>query len=102
MAQAIDDLIREGREEGISNYQIARNIRDTFPTIITARANLIARTETHNAAGYAADVYYDALRNVTGQIMMRSGYLQQMKGLEKHTVKQEQVNQEILLSCRKS
>ncbi len=71
MAQAIDDLIREGREEGISNYQIARNIRDTFPTIITARANLIARTETHNAAGYAADVYYDALRNVTGQIMMK-------------------------------
>ena len=66
MSSKIDKIIQSGRLEGLSNQDIARNITNSFPSILRFRANLIARTETHNAVGFAADIYYEALGKQTG------------------------------------
>lgn len=46
-------LIKDGEVEGLGVREIARDIRDKIPSISNVRANTIARTETHSAAGYA-------------------------------------------------
>jgi uncharacterized protein with gpF-like domain len=47
------NLISDGQVEGLGNKEIAKNIRAKIPSISNVRANTIARTETHSAAGYA-------------------------------------------------
>lgn len=46
-------LIKDGEVEGLAVSEIARDIRQKIPSISNVRANTIARTETHSAAGYA-------------------------------------------------
>lgn len=53
--QMIATAVSAGFDEGESNWTIAERIRD-LRLVTEARAMLIARTETHNAAGQAADV----------------------------------------------
>lgn len=53
--QMIAFAVSAGIDEGESNWTIAERIRD-LRLVTEARAMLIARTETHNAAGQAADV----------------------------------------------
>lgn len=45
--------IRSGQRQGLSGAEIVRNIRATVPVVSAARAAVIARTETHNAANFA-------------------------------------------------
>lgn len=47
------DLIKRGEVDGLSSREIAKNITEVIPSISNVRANTIARTETHSAAGYA-------------------------------------------------
>ena len=53
--QMIASAVDAGINEGESNWMIAERIRD-LKRVTESRAMLIARTETHNAAGQAADV----------------------------------------------
>lgn len=46
--------IRSGQRNGLSNVEIVANIRARIPSLSLARASVIARTETHNAAMYAS------------------------------------------------
>jgi len=46
-------LIKDGQTEGLGVDEIAKDIRAKIPSISNVRANTIARTETHSAAGYA-------------------------------------------------
>ena len=52
--QMIASAVDAGVNEGESNWMIAERIRD-LKKVSDSRAMLIARTETHNAAGKAAD-----------------------------------------------
>lgn len=46
-------LIKDGEVKGLGVREIAKNIEEKIPSISNVRANTIARTETHSAAGYA-------------------------------------------------
>jgi uncharacterized protein with gpF-like domain len=46
-------LISDGQIAGLGVKEIAKDIRERIPSISNVRANTIARTETHSAAGYA-------------------------------------------------
>jgi len=54
------NLILEGVDEGLGVAEIGRNIRDRIPFMSTLRANTIARTETHSAAAYGAQMAAEA------------------------------------------
>ena len=58
LARRIDQLIQQGRADDLTLDQIARNVNRILGPTIRARANLIARTETHNAASFANHQYY--------------------------------------------
>ena len=47
-------IVREGVTEGLSVDGIGRLMRDAIPDLSALRAHIIARTETHSAAQYAA------------------------------------------------
>lgn len=47
-------MIDRGNEEGLGQDGTAKLIRDVVPRLSRARAGMIARTETHNAANYGA------------------------------------------------
>jgi hypothetical protein len=47
--------IQQGQRNGDSIAEIAARIRETSPRFSSLRANIIARTETHGAANFAAD-----------------------------------------------
>lgn len=49
-------LVDQGYREGLGVAQIARAIRDRIPGMSQVRGALIARTETHGAANFGADV----------------------------------------------
>lgn len=49
-------VIADGVEEGLGVDAIARRITDRIPIMSTLRANTIARTETHAAAAYGAQI----------------------------------------------
>jgi SPP1 gp7 family putative phage head morphogenesis protein len=51
----LKQLITRGVEEGLSERDIGRSIREKAPIISASRAQTIARTETHAAANYAAE-----------------------------------------------
>jgi len=61
LATQIDRVIQNGRAEGLTLDQIARRVERIMGPSIYARANLIARTETHSAASYANHQYYQAV-----------------------------------------
>lgn len=61
LATQIDRIIQNGRAEGLTLDQIASRVQTIMGPTIYARANLIARTETHNAASYANHQYYQAV-----------------------------------------
>jgi uncharacterized protein with gpF-like domain len=46
-------LIHAGELEGLGTREIAKSITERIPSISNVRANTIARTETHSAAGFA-------------------------------------------------
>lgn len=48
--------VDKGYRAGLGVAEIARSIRDSVPTISTLRGAIIARTETHGAANFGADV----------------------------------------------
>jgi SPP1 gp7 family putative phage head morphogenesis protein len=50
----IRSLIRSGLEEGLGIDKISKQIREQADSISRVRANVIARTETHSAAGFGA------------------------------------------------
>ena len=52
----IVSLVDQGYREGLGVSEIARGIRDRIPGMSQARGALIARTETHGAANFGADV----------------------------------------------
>jgi len=58
LANRIDKIIQQGRADDLTLDQIARNVNRILGPSIRARANLIARTETHNAASFANHRYY--------------------------------------------
>lgn len=51
----IKGLIMEGVEEGLGTDAIARMMRQKIPQLSQVRSHVIARTETHNAAGFGND-----------------------------------------------
>lgn len=52
--------------EGVGVAQITRNLRGRFTEVGKNQAALIARTETHNAAGYAQNAYHKELSKDLG------------------------------------
>ena len=59
LARRIDRIIQQGRSQDLTLPEIARNVQRLLGPSIRARANLIARTETHNAASFANHRYYE-------------------------------------------
>ena len=57
IAKRIDRVIRRGRRVGLTLPEIAANI-EKVRALARPRAATIARTETHNAAGFAQHRYY--------------------------------------------
>jgi len=52
----IVSLVDQGYRDGLGVAEIARGIRDRIPSMSQARGALIARTETHGAANFGADI----------------------------------------------
>jgi hypothetical protein len=52
--QTIIDQVARGFDAGLGQEGVARLIRQAVPEIARARSGVIARTETHGAAGYGA------------------------------------------------
>jgi hypothetical protein len=57
--------------EGVGVDQIRRNLRGRFTEVGKNQAALIARTETHNAAGYAQNAYHQGLSKDLGISMQK-------------------------------
>ena len=57
--------------EGVGVDQIRRNLRGRFTDVGRNQAALIARTETHNAAGYAQNAYHQGLSKDLGISMQK-------------------------------
>ena len=66
MARRVEKIIQQGREEGLTIGEIAENISSKLRPIARARAATIARTETHNAAGFAHHKYYKKVESDYG------------------------------------
>jgi hypothetical protein len=71
MAKRIQNIITQGREEGLNLNQLARRISEKVIPIGRSRAALIARTETHNAASFANHQYHSILKTDLGINMMK-------------------------------
>jgi SPP1 gp7 family putative phage head morphogenesis protein len=50
----IVNAVQRGFDEGLGQEGVGRYVRDLVPGLSRARANIIARTETHGAANYGA------------------------------------------------
>ena len=70
VAKKVDSIIKQGRAENLTLIEIARNI-ERVRSITRARAGTIARTETHNAAGFAHHRYYKEVRDDYGANMLK-------------------------------
>jgi len=77
----INQSITRGIEEGLSLDQIARSIRTTSAIESAVRANVIARTETHNAAGSSSQ---EAAKEL-GLTNLRKTWLASIDGRERET-----------------
>jgi uncharacterized protein with gpF-like domain len=62
IANKIDQIIKKGRADNLTLQQIARNIAKFAMPFARSRAAMIARTETHNAAGYASHRYHETVK----------------------------------------
>ena len=71
MATRVSRLIEAGRAEGLTLPQIAKQVSIKFSAISRGRAALIARTETHNAAGYSNNAYHVTAANSLGTKMLK-------------------------------
>ena len=71
IATKISNEIVRLRGEGLSNTQIASAIVDKFSGINLRRARTIARTETHNAAGFANHAYHEEVESNLGTRMFK-------------------------------
>lgn len=71
IANRIEKIIKEGRTEGLTLTEIARNIERRVRPITRSRAATIARTETHNAAGFAHHKYYKQVATDYGSKMLK-------------------------------
>jgi len=72
MANRISVLIEQGRADNLTLPQIAKMVSDKFLPISRSRAALIARTETHNAAGFSNHSYHlQAQRNLGNKMLKR-------------------------------
>lgn len=71
MTRKILDDIQELDAEGIGVDALARQINRKYSGINRRRAALIARTETHNAAGYGQHNYHKSLSSDLGVSMVK-------------------------------
>jgi len=71
IANRVDKIIKDGRSEGLTLVQIAKNIETKLRPITKIRAATIARTETHNAAGHAHHRYYKQVASDYGSKMVK-------------------------------
>tara|TARA_R100000353_G_scaffold105396_1_gene76007 strand:- start:681 stop:1502 length:822 start_codon:yes stop_codon:yes gene_type:complete len=71
IARRIDKIIKDGRAEGLTLTQIARNIDVKVRPITRTRAATIARTETHNAASRAHHRYYKEVEKDYGSKLVK-------------------------------
>jgi uncharacterized protein with gpF-like domain len=67
----VNKIIKDGREEGLTLVQIAQNIERQVRPITRVRAATIARTETHNAAGFAHHRYYEQVASDYGSNLVK-------------------------------
>ena len=71
MANRVNRIIIEGRENNLTLAQISKNISDVVLPITRGRAATIARTETHNAASFANHSYYLAAQSNLGMSVVK-------------------------------
>jgi len=71
MAARIRRIIEDGQLNGESLQVIARNLTAKIGPLTISRAATIARTETHNAASFAHDKYYETVQEETGVEMKK-------------------------------
>ena len=71
IANRVNRIIIDGRNENLTLTQISKNISDQVIPITKGRAATIARTETHNAASYANHQYYDTVQKELGLTMIK-------------------------------
>tara|TARA_R100000353_G_scaffold175966_1_gene147998 strand:- start:1007 stop:1828 length:822 start_codon:yes stop_codon:yes gene_type:complete len=71
IAKRVENIIISGREEGLTLVQIARNIEQRVRPITRSRAATIARTETHNAAGFAHHNYHQQVAKDLGSNLVK-------------------------------
>ena len=71
IANRIDKIIKDGRAEGLTLVEIARNIDTKVRPITRTRAATIARTETHNAASRAHHRYYQEVEKDYGSKLVK-------------------------------
>ena len=71
IANRINKLLIDAREENLTLAQSAKKIRDTIIPLSRARAAMIARTEVHNAASFASHNYHNTVRNDLGINMFK-------------------------------
>lgn len=62
IANKIDQIIKRGRADNLTLSEIARNIVTLALPFARNRAAMIARTETHNAAGFANHRYHETIK----------------------------------------
>lgn len=71
LANRISRTIEEGRADNLTLRQIAKLVNDKFLPISRSRANLIARTETHNAASFSNHSYFKKTQENLGIKMVK-------------------------------
>ena len=71
IANRIEKIIRSGRADGLTIREIAQNIEKNVRPITRSRAATIARTETHNAAGFAHHKYYKQVEADYGSTILK-------------------------------
>ena len=71
LANRVNRIIIQGREENLTLTQIAQNIASKVTPITRGRAATIARTETHNAASFANHSYYQTVQTDLGMSMVK-------------------------------
>ena len=66
LSEKIKRIIEEGQLDGDSLQVISRRLVNTVGALTLSRAATIARTETHSAASFAHDQYYETVQADTG------------------------------------
>jgi hypothetical protein len=94
ISKRVEKIIIDGRSEGLTLTEIARNIEKKVRPITRARAATIARTETHNAAGFAHHKYYKQVATEYGSKMLkRWGATNDGRTRSAHTIANGQIRE---------